>query len=183
MRPPVLPCLWSCDATRLGIKDMTSQTFSTAFSVDQTPEEVFDAIVNVRGWWGEDVDGSTDALGAEFIYRYKDVHRCTLRVTDLVPAETVTWLVVDNYFAFTEDAREWEGTEMHFEIVPNRKATEIRFTHRGLVPDYECFEVCSNSWNFYLRTSLRALIRTGKGLPNPLELQFATSVEPDAVAS
>jgi hypothetical protein len=34
------------------------------------------------------------------------------------------------------------------------------------VPEYECFDVCSDSWDFYLSTSLRALIRTGRGLPN-----------------
>jgi hypothetical protein len=29
--------------------------------------------------------------------------------------------------------------------------------------------VCSNSWDFYLHTSLRGLIRTGQGLPNQKE--------------
>jgi hypothetical protein len=31
---------------------------------------------------------------------------------------------------------------------------------------FKCFDVCSNSWGFYLYTSLRALIRTGQGLPD-----------------
>ena len=41
--------------------------------------------------------------------------------------------------------------------------------HLGLVLSYECFEVCSSSWDFYLKTSLRVVIRTGQDLPNPLE--------------
>ena len=56
-----------------------------------------------------------------------------------------------------------------FEIAPREGKTEICFTHVGLVPEYECFDICSNSWGFYLYTSLRALIRTGRGLPNRKE--------------
>ena len=45
--------------------------------VDQTPEEVFNAINNPRGWWSEEIEGSTDKLNDEFNYHYKDVHHCT----------------------------------------------------------------------------------------------------------
>ena len=31
---------------------------------------------------------------------------------------------------------------------------EIRFTHLGLVPDYECFDNCSDAWGFYINDSL-----------------------------
>src|SRR6266699_2325424 len=53
---------------------MKDQDFITSFSVDQTPEEVFKAIKNVRGWWSEEIEGATDKLGAEFTYQYEDVH-------------------------------------------------------------------------------------------------------------
>jgi hypothetical protein len=29
---------------------MSDQSYTTSFSVDRTPDEVFDAINNVRGW-------------------------------------------------------------------------------------------------------------------------------------
>jgi len=141
-------------------------SFTAAFSVNQTPEEVFDAINNVRGWWSEDIEGGTDKAGDEFTYRYQEVHRCRIKVTELVPGERVAWHVLDNYLNFTQDKAEWKDTEIHFEITARDGKTEIRFTHAGLVPEYECFDVCSNSWDFYLYTSLRALIRTGRGLPN-----------------
>jgi len=141
-------------------------SFTAAFSVDQTPEEVFDAINNVRGWWSENIDGGTAEVGDEFNYRYQDAHRCRIKVTELIRGERVAWGVVDNYFDLTQDEAEWKDTEIHFEITARDGKTEVRFTHVGLAPEYECYDVCSNSWGFYLYTSLRALIRTGHGLPN-----------------
>lgn len=140
--------------------------FTAAFSVDQTPDEVFHAINNVCGWWSEDIEGGADKVGDEFTYRYEDAHRCRIKVTELVTGERVTWRVLDNYFDFTQDKAEWKDTEIRFEITARDGKTEICFTHVGLVPEYECFDVCSNSWGFYLYTSLRALVRTGHGLPN-----------------
>ncbi|MGA3220653.1 MAG: SRPBCC domain-containing protein, partial [Acidimicrobiales bacterium] len=119
-------------------------------------------------WWSENIDGPTDILGETFTYHHQDLHRCTIRVTEMTSPTRVVWRVVDNYFNFTDDTTEWNGTEIRFDIACGSK-TEICFTHLGLVRAYQCFDVCSNSWDFYLRTSLRGLIRTGKGVPNPLE--------------
>jgi hypothetical protein len=45
---------------------MSGQNYTTTFTVDQTPEEVFRAVANVRRWWSEEITGDTDKLGAEF---------------------------------------------------------------------------------------------------------------------
>jgi len=141
-------------------------SFTAAFCVDQTPEEVFHAVNNVRGWWSEDIEGAAGRADDEFTYRYENAHRCRIKVIELVPGRRVTWRVLDNYFDFTRDKTEWKDTEIRFDITARGGTTEICFTHVGLAPEYECFELCSNSWEFYLYTSLRSLIRTGRGLPN-----------------
>jgi hypothetical protein len=148
---------------------MNDQHFTTTFMVDQTPEEAIGAIKNVRGWWSEEIEGSTDKLGDEFTYCYKDVHNCKMKLIEVIPHKKVVWLVVDNYFNFTEDESEWKGTRITFEVSEKDNQTEIRFTHLGLVPEYECFDICSNAWGSYMSGSLRTLITTGKGQPNPKE--------------
>jgi hypothetical protein len=75
-------------------------------------------------------------------------------------------MFLENYFDCTQDKSEWTGTEMRFEISEKDGKTEVRFSHVGLVPEYECFEICSSSWGFYMNGSLRSLITTGKGQPH-----------------
>jgi hypothetical protein len=145
---------------------MKTDSYTTSFVVDQTPAQVFEAINNVRGWWSEDVDGLTDKAGATFKYRYRDIHRCEIRVEELVPGEKVVWHVVDNYFSFTKDESEWKGTDMVFEIARRGDKTEVKLTHVGLNPDHECYDACSDGWHTYINGSLKALIATGKGRPN-----------------
>ncbi len=148
---------------------MKKQDFTTTISVDQPPQEVFEAIRNVRGWWSEEIEGSTANVGDEFNYHYHDVHTCTMRLVELVPNLRVAWIVVDNYFNFTHDKTEWKGTKVVFEVSRKSNQTEIRFTHEGLIPEYECFNVCSNAWGSYIHGSLRSLIETGKGRSNKKE--------------
>ena len=146
-----------------------TQDFTTSITVDQSPEEVFAAVNNVRGWWSKAIEGNTDTLGAEFKYHYQDVHRASFKITEFMPGKKVVWHVQDNYFNFVKDKKEWTGTDVIFEISRTGGKTELRFTHAGLVPAYECYDVCSNAWNSYIADSLRNLITTGKGQPNPIE--------------
>ncbi|TCO60655.1 SRPBCC family protein [Actinocrispum wychmicini] len=145
--------------------------YTTKFTVEKHPSDVFRAVTNVRGWWSEEIDGPTDQVGGRFEYHYQDVHRCEIEVTAAVPGRLVTWLVHDNYFDFITDQTEWTGTTVRFDILAKGDQTEVRFTHQGLVPAYECFDVCSNAWGFFVNTSLRDLITTGEGQPNKRDQQ------------
>jgi|RhiMetdeSRZDD1v2_1073273.scaffolds.fasta_scaffold08183_7 uncharacterized protein YndB with AHSA1/START domain len=151
---------------------MTTTDFTTTLVVDQTPNEVFNAITNVRGWWSEEIEGGTEKLNDEFRYHFKDVHLCKIKLIEVVPDKKIVWLVIDNYFNFTKDNREWKGTKVIFEISQKDNKTHLRFTHEGLVPEYECYDICRNGWSNYINNSLRNLINTGKGQPNPKEGGF-----------
>ncbi|WP_239618393.1 SRPBCC family protein [Cohnella mopanensis] len=144
------------------------QNYRTSFTVDRSPEEVFAAINNVRGWWSEEIEGRTDELG-QFNHHYKDMHRCTIQITELVPGNKVVWHIADNYFSFVKDKSEWKDTDIVFEIARKGDHTEVHFTHEGLVPSLECYGVCSNAWGTLINGNLHDLVTTVKGQPNQNE--------------
>jgi ketosteroid isomerase-like protein len=146
--------------------------FNTTFLVDQSPEEVFNAINNVRGWWSEEIEGDTQKLNDEFTYHYQDVHRCKMKIIESIPGKKVIWICTDNYFSFTKDKSEWIGTKIIFEISKQGNKTQLHFRHEGLVPEYECYKACVNGWTQYVTLSLPAMINTGKGQPNSKEKAY-----------
>ena len=148
---------------------MKTESYTISYTVDRSPQEVFDAINNVRGWWSGEIDGRADKLGAEFTYRYQNLHRTTQKITELVPGKKVVWHIVDSHIDFVENKAEWNGTDVVFEIVKQGAKTELRFTHVGLVSAIECYGKCAGAWGFYINESLRNLIATGKGDPNRKE--------------
>ena len=142
---------------------MNEQNYTTTILVDQTPAEVFAAIINTRTWWtGEPgVEGSTDKLGDEFTYRYRDIHYSKHKITELVKDKRITWHTMEAQLNFVPDKNEWTGTDIVFEITKKDNQTEVRFTHVGLVPTIQCYGDCSGAWGYYINECLRGLIITG----------------------
>lgn len=151
---------------------MTLKNYSTSIEVDQTPAEVFRAVINPRAWWSESIEGNTEKVNDEFFYHYQDVHRSNMKLTEVVPDKKVVWQVLDNYFDFTQDEHEWTGDTIVFDISKKGNKTLLQFTQIGLTPENECYEVCNKAWGNYIENSLYKLISTGKGLPNPKEGGF-----------
>ncbi|MCL1663314.1 SRPBCC domain-containing protein [Elizabethkingia ursingii] len=149
---------------------MDNKSYTTEFSVSQTPGECFNAIKNFRGWWSEEIEGATDKLDETFLYHYKDVHLSKLRLSEEIPDKKLVYDVLDNQFSFTENKNEWRGTKLVFEISGDNDKTTVKFTHDGLVPEEECYDVCTDAWGNYINNSLHHLISTGKGEPNPKEV-------------
>ena len=146
---------------------MDNKDFTSTITVNKSPEEAFRSIKNFRGWWSEDIEGATDEVGATFFYHYKDVHLCKIKLVEVVPDKKLVYQVIDNEFSFTKDKTEWTGTKLIFELTEEGKQTKVTFTHEGLVPEYECYNVCNDAWTGFIQKSLKDYINTGKGQPNP----------------
>lgn len=147
-------------------RQMREQDYTIAFTVAQSPEEVFAVVNNVRGWWSAEIEGDTDYLGAEFKFHARDLHHSTQKITEFVPGQKVVWHVLESQLNFISDKTEWQGTDIIFEIARKGERTELRFTHIGLQPAIECYSACSDAWGFYIMHSLFGLIMTGKGQPD-----------------
>ncbi|HAO07651.1 MAG TPA: ATPase [Chryseobacterium sp.] len=148
---------------------MTNKNYTSTILVDKPVHEAFNGIQNFKGWWSQEIEGKTNKIGETFFYHYKDVHRCKIRLIEVQDDKKLVYQVVDNEFNFTKDKTEWINTKLIFELLPVDGKTKIVFTHEGLVPDYECYEVCNDAWTSYIQGSLKDFIETGIGKPNAKE--------------
>jgi hypothetical protein len=90
---------------------------------------------------------------------------------ELIPGKKIVWQVLDCNKPWLKNTKEWNGTEMSWDISEKDGKTHIHFTHIGLVPVVECYDVCSNAWGEYLQQSLLPLITKGKGKPTAKKIK------------
>lgn len=144
------------------VKHTKSRDFSTTLLVPQNKADVFKAILKVNDWWDKGIVGTTDRLNGTFIHKAGNVHTCKLKIIEFKPGEKIVWLVLENYFSFTENSHEWEGSRIEFGISKTDFKTQLRFTHVGLTPELECFEHCAAEWTGYIQNRLARLISKTK---------------------
>lgn len=146
---------------------MKNESFTTTLVVDQTPEEVFNAVRNVRGWWSgyysEEIKGNSKELNDEFTFRAGDgVHYSKQKLVEVIPNKKVVWMITDSELSFLENKDEWNGTKVIFDISQEGNKTQLVFTHDGLTPEVECYNACAPTWSQYIQNKLLPLITTNR---------------------
>ena len=146
---------------------MKNKNLTTTIIVDQTPEEVFNAVRNVRRWWSgyysEEIKGDTEQLNDEFSFRAGGgAHYSRQKLIEVIPNKKIVWLVTDSKLDFLEKKDEWTGTKVSFDISTKGNKTELAFTYEGLTPEIECYNSCAPAWSQYLQNKLLPLITKGK---------------------
>ena len=141
------------------------KNYTGSIATNLSPNETFRGICKVTEWWSKKIDGKTEKLNDVFTYHPNDTW-VTFKITECIPDQKIIWHVTDCYLPWLDNKTEWKNTDVVFEILENAGATQINFTHIGLVPEIECYQGCVKGWNQYFKDSLLKLLTTGKGQPD-----------------
>lgn len=144
---------------------MTKQDKDYSFSFESTkaPEIIFETLLNVRKWWRglyeEDIEGKSGKVNDEFTFNAGDrVHYSKQRLIVLEPNKLIVWQVIESNLSFLKKTDEWTNTKIRFEISTRPDKSKITFTHQGLAPQIECYNVCSGVWSQYLEKLAKELL-------------------------
>lgn len=144
---------------------MDQQDYHSSISTSVSPGEAFEKISRVSDWWAKDFEGKSKELNDVFTVRFKNGDMYKMKVFEIAPDKKIVWNVIDSFQGWHDDHTEWTGTKIVWEVVPQDDRTELKMTHGGLVPGFECFEKCNQGWNYLIQKSLLKLLNEGKGLP------------------
>jgi hypothetical protein len=143
---------------------MKTKDFHLAIEVNASAEEALEKINQVDKWWAKKVKGKSEKLNDKFTVDFGKTF-VDFQISELVPGKKVVWKVTDCNLDWIKAKKEWNGTEVVFEISGKGNTSKINFTHIGLVPGVECYNDCEVGWTGHITKSLVNLINTGKGQP------------------
>ena len=87
----------------------------------------------VNLWWAKNLSGSAEKLNDKFTVRFGETFVDFL-ISELIPDKKVVWKVTNCNLDWIKAKKEWNGTEVVFEISSENNKTNIEFIHIGLVP-------------------------------------------------
>ena len=133
--------------------------------IKASADQVYKALATREGlaeWWTNNTQGESK-VGGVVVFRFSsggaEIGGFDMKVLELDPAKRVLWQVVDG-------PAEWIGTKVIFDIKQSGDYAIVLFKHQGWKEPVEFMHHCSTKWAIYLM-SLKSLVETGKGAPNP----------------
>lgn len=132
-------------------------------------KKVFDAISrNVQKWWGN-TDVPVTAVGDEFTTSFGQTF-WKFKIIVFEPNKKIVWNCIDArhiHEGYEGIEKEWIGTSVEwiFNVGSNNNETLLLFTHNGLKPELNCYEICTPAWEMFVTKSLKSFVETGKGMP------------------
>ena len=142
---------------RVGVKSSVADVYKVLSTRD-----------GLAGWWTTDAqwDGKLSGI-IKFLFSLDGnvLGGFDMKVLELQPGKRVSWQVVAG-------PEEWIGTKVSFDLRQDGPYCMVLFKHQGWTEPVEFMHHCSTKWATYL-LSLKSLVETGKGAPNPNDLRIS----------
>ena len=138
--------------------------------IRSSPDAVYRALTTRDGlaaWWTVRTEGEGPVGGVlqfRFVDGDVDIGGFDMKVLELEADRHVLWQVVGG-------PDEWIGTRVSWDIRQEGDYSIVLFRHVDWREPVEFMHHCSTKWAIFLM-SLKALVETGKGQPNPLDVKI-----------
>jgi uncharacterized protein YndB with AHSA1/START domain len=135
-------------------------------AIKSSAAEVYAALTTVEGlagWWTTNTGGEGNDLGGVLRFAFRG-GGFDMKVLELDPGKRVLWEVVAG-------PDEWIGTHVSWDLKQADDYTIVLFKHEGWKEPVEFMHHCSTHWAVFLM-SLKSLIETGKGAPDPHDVRI-----------
>jgi hypothetical protein len=145
---------------------MVKQSYSNQILIYVNPKFVFNALTKeIDKWWTE-FSNKINTIGDQLNVKFEDSTSWKMDVVEFTPNQSLEWYVTSAYHNLENLSKkdEWEKTTIKWKIEESNKGSRVSITHEGLNPNLECFTICSDGWNYFLK-SLKNYLETGKGTP------------------
>lgn len=129
-------------------------------------DEVYQALTTregLAGWWTTDTNGEGTEVGNTIEFRF-GAGGFDMKVKKLQAPHLVEWEVTDG-------PEEWIGTTVRFELKQDGDYVIVLLQHLNWREVVEFMYHCSTKWAVFL-LSLKSLVETGKGNPNPVDIKI-----------
>jgi hypothetical protein len=131
--------------------------YQTSIEINCLPEMLFEAISrNLGDWWGKQ-DRLIEKQGMVFKVSWGEPWY-QFEVVKFLKHQEMIWKCIDanqKIEGLRGVEKEWVGTEIHWIVKGlNNNRSLLEFEHKGLIPDFICFDFCSKAWSHFLNDSL-----------------------------
>ena len=137
---------------RVGIKSQVADVYTALTTAE-----------GLAGWWTTKTEGDGDEVGGVVQFRF-GAGGFDMKVLELDTNKHVLWEVVDG-------PEEWMGTDVRWDLAQADDYTVVLFKHEGWKEPVEFMHHCSTKWAIFLM-SLKSLVETGKGNPDPDDVKI-----------
>ena len=105
-------------------------------------------------------------MGDQLVVQFEDTTSWVMNVVEYNLNRSTKWFVIHAHHDLKNLSKkdEWKKTTLNWKIEENEIGSIVYLTHEGLNLSLECYDICRNGWDFFLK-SLKNYLESGEGKP------------------